>query len=771
MTFLNALLQALAKSAEYNAHASARPRVVVWPDGAKAWGAVVARIRGARPALLTLGPYLPEQETGPAEWIRFRLGQLSGGDVTPVVYLPGVSALEFRSPTSFPEEHRHLYPLQFTGRLFRHVNGKDWTPTLFLQSAEQGGLGVEVARDQETKQALAQALSELLETPVERLRSQAVLDAGYFHELIAPDPARLMLEWMQAPAEFRQRKGADGWAAFCSVCRGQFEFDPAKEGEAGAAERLAGREHHWRQVWTRFCDAPQSWQGVATLLKTVRPPQSDLFSTDPSLLESYPAHNQKEETLLSQQLEALATNGVPGAETHRKIQELASRHEARTAWVWSRIQETGWATFITHLLQLIRDAESFSGGATLEALRQGYQAMGWKVDRSAWRALSSLPYNPAAQKTAHALVRLVYQPWLEKLAGDAQKALAAAPCSATAPDLRPQAGRALLFVDGLRLDLAKDVAERLQAAGAQVELTTRWAPLPTVTATAKYAWSPLAELLEGGESSPDFRVQVRDGKRPMDESVLRAKVQALGFSLLDDAETGNPSLAGYGATGAFDRMGHEEGCKLARRLEEQLGEVYQRVTALLAAGWKEVELFTDHGWLLLPGGLPKYDLPRHLTMSRWGRCAVVEPGASHTFVAVPWHWNPHVSIALAHGIGCFKAGLEYAHGGFTLQEALVPTLRISRSSDAGGAVPVIANVAWKGMRLRVETRDADGYTLDLRTKAGDASSSLVDGGRRAQAENTFLVADDTKTGVSAHVVLCSPAKGVVAKLPTTVGEG
>ena len=771
MTLLDTLLQALAKSAEYNAHASARPRVVVWPDGAKAWEPVVGRIRGARPAFLTLGPYMPDQETGPAEWIRFRLGQLGGGEVTPVVYLPGLSALEFRSPMGFPEEHRHLYPLQFTGRLFRHVNGKDWTPTLFLQSAEQGGLGVEVARDQETRQALGQALPEVLETPVERLRSQPVLDAGFFHELIAPDPVRLVLEWMQAPAEFRQRKGADGWAAFCSVCRGQFDFDPAKEGEVGAAERLARRERHWLHAWNRFRDAPQSWTGVAALLRTVKPPELDLFATDRAALESYPAHNQQEETLLAQQLEALAASGAPGAETNRKIQELATRHESRTTWVWAKVQETGWATFTTHLLQLIRHAEAFNGGTTLDALRQGYQSVGWKVDREAWRALSALPYNPAAQKTAQALVRLVYQPWLEKLATDAQKALAAAPAPSTTPDHLPQAGRALLFVDGLRLDLAQDLAERLKASGAQVDVTTRWAPLPTVTATAKYAWSPLAGLLEGGESSPDFRAQLRDSNRPMDEAGLRAKVQALGFTLLDDAETGNPTEAAYGQTGAFDRMGHDEGCKLARRLDEQLGEVHLRVNALLAAGWTEVVLFTDHGWLLLPGGLPKYDLPRHLTMSRWGRCAVVEPGASHTFVSVPWYWNPQVSIALAHGIGCFKAGLEYAHGGFTLQEALVPTLRITRAAGAGGAAPVIGKVAWKGMRLRVETRDADGCTVDLRTKAGDASTSLVDGGRRAQAETTFLVEDDTKMGVSAHIVLFSTAKGVVAKLPTTVGEG
>ena len=35
-----------------------------------------------------------------------------------------------------------------------------------------------------------------------------------------------------------------------------------------------------------------------------------------------------------------------------------------------------------------------------------------------------------------------------------------------------------------------------------------------------------------------------------------------------------------------------------------------RVESLLAAGWREVRIVTDRGWLLLPGGLPKTDLPK-----------------------------------------------------------------------------------------------------------------------------------------------------------------
>ncbi len=39
----------------------------------------------------------------------------------------------------------------------------------------------------------------------------------------------------------------------------------------------------------------------------------------------------------------------------------------------------------------------------------------------------------------------------------------------------------------------------------------------------------------------------------------------------------------------------------------------ERIEALLGAGWREVRVVTDHGWLWLPGGLPKVDLPKYLT--------------------------------------------------------------------------------------------------------------------------------------------------------------
>ena len=90
---------------------------------------------------------------------------------------------------------------------------------------------------------------------------------------------------------------------------------------------------------------------------------------------------------------------------------------------------------------------------------------------------------------------------------------------------------------------------------------------------------------------------------------------------------GDPSGKAWTEFGNLDTTGHNEGIGMARRIPELLSTLVQRVESLLEAGWKVVRVVTDHGWLLMPKGLPKTDLPKFLTATRWRRCAVVKPNA------------------------------------------------------------------------------------------------------------------------------------------------
>jgi hypothetical protein len=75
-----------------------------------------------------------------------------------------------------------------------HVNGKEWTPYAFLVS-KHGGLGLDVAKDQVTIDALSGALPTLMAEPLSQLRGRR-LDSEFFNGLVAPDATGLLLRWL-----------------------------------------------------------------------------------------------------------------------------------------------------------------------------------------------------------------------------------------------------------------------------------------------------------------------------------------------------------------------------------------------------------------------------------------------------------------------------------------------------------------------------------------------------------------------------------------------
>ena len=61
--------------------------------------------------------------------------------------------------------------------------------------------------------------------------------------------------------------------------------------------------------------------------------------------------------------------------------------------------------------------------------------------------------------------------------------------------------------------------------------------------------------------------------------------------------------------GELDHYGHQEGAKMALRIADQVKMVCDRVKELVKCFyWQTVRIVTDHGWLLMPGNLPKVEL-------------------------------------------------------------------------------------------------------------------------------------------------------------------
>ena len=328
----------------------------------------------------------------------------------------------------------------------------------------------------------------------------------------------------------------------------------------------------------------------------------------------------------------------------------------------------------------------------------------------------------------------------------------------------------MLFAAGLRYDVGQRLRGVLQGRGLQVEAGWHWSALPPVTATAKPALSPVADRLIGSPSGEKFCPLTTDGRRPLTSDRFRQLLESRELQVLAANSTGDPAGQAWTECGRIDRRGHDEGCLLARRIEEEVQTLAERTSALLAAGWKEVRIVTDHGWLLLPGGLPKTDLPVYLTEERWGRCALPRPEARTAVPLVPWHWSAAVWVAVAPGITCFVAGKEYAHGSLSLQECLVPWLSVRAAASTAPSAR-LGTVKWVGLRCRLTVEgETANLQVDLRTRAADERSSLA-APRAIQADGTtsLVVEDDGAEGTAVLLVLLSADGQVLDRKTTTVG--
>ncbi len=769
MTVLERLVQALRDAATFNSNDMVQPQVILWPDEEKLWVDSFQALREAIPTLWALGDYGPEQGIGPSIWLRYQLEKVGPSSKTvPVLYLPGVGRQAFRSAEQCPPIARHLFALQYRGQFWTQRNGKDWTPAAFLAS-DDGGLGLDVAADQDTRRAIQECLPKLLALDETGLK-RGKLEASDFRAIVTTDPVHTLLRWMGNPAQERatlEKSGSD-WSSFRAICRETYHVDPEKDGALAAAEKLASGKGAWHHVWNRYREAPRNYPGIRDLLAKLSPQPSVLLSAGD---EPYPTTNAASEENLGQALKALANQAPKDAA--KSILELAEAHAIRADWVWARLGESPLAEAILPLRQLAQLALSLPHLSTWPELANYYATTGWRADAAVIEALNHARQG-AANKAAVSAIRAVYLDWLERLAKMAQSIARDYPNTGpqTCRTFAVESGTIYFFVDGLRMDVARQLETQLAADGYSITLGTDWAALPTVTATAKRAWQPLARHLGGPLRSEGFEpVELETGKTLTHQRFKQLLgVEHIAFVDADTTELGVDCA--WTEFAGFDSHGHDSGAELALRVHDDLAKVTQRIRDLFDAGWSRVQVVTDHGWLLVPGSLPKSELPKHLTLSKWGRCATLEPGAQQKYQTTAWFWDSAEAVVMAPGITCFTANNAYAHGGLTVQEALIPSLSIT---PGGGAQKAIAlkSLKWSGLRLRAELEGIAGCSVDLRRKAADAKSSLLAQpvpAKPGSPQVSLLVTAQDAEGDPALLVVLDATGEVVFKHPLTVGE-
>jgi hypothetical protein len=767
--FVDSLIACLG-NALHPSEGEAEPVALLWTDADSQWRGLMPSLRVALPELYTLGPYDPTTRTGPAIWLKCIVDRTipeesPAPEKTPILYLPGVSWQVLRAAGDCPTALLPLIELQYRGEVWHQRNGRDWTVEAFLVSED--GLGLDVAQDAKTHEAMLRALPLLAEAPITTLRG-ARLEADDFDKLAVSDPIRDLLRWMNNPNLFQQTSDEGRWRAFCNICKSEFDLDPDEDGVAAAAAHLQTGTGRWDDVWDRFSEAPRLYPGVPSLL---REPGSGQGQLALDVARSPLANEQGEANL---RLDLKAISEIAHHDACNRLLTLEKQHGMRRTWVWTQLDESPLAVALEPLAKLASFAKSPLSGTDIEGIVGAYTSDGWRCDWAAIEALA-LPSGPGDSTLISRVVAALYQPWLDASARNFQALVALKDdFRELVTGVTAERETCVVFVDGLRFDIGGALKEKLEALGLSVQLGHRMSPLPTVTATAKPLASPAYAELEGTVGSDEFSPIITTTGQLANASRLRDRIAALGIEVLDPEEmripAGTPG-GGWTETGRLDELGHKLGIGLAAQVNSDLERIVDRVSGLLGSGWRRIRIVTDHGWLLLPEGLPKVDLAAYLVATKWARCATVKGEATPAIPIYPWYWNPHVRIASPHGIACFNVGNEYAHGGVSLQECIVPELVIERGVQVAAAK--IVDVSWRRMRCRVRVEtNASGLKVDLREKWKQAETTIATSMKEVDAdgEASLVVEDESREGAAVTLVIVDAAGTVLDRKGTTVGE-
>lgn len=762
------VVAALRQAGQHNSNIMVRPEVILWPDPEMQWSSVIPHLQKTFPALLIYGPYDSIKKQGPAIWLKCMIAQtLPEADwsstETPIIYLPGISKADLKNIQNAGLDFQPLIEYQYTGTVFTQENGREWTILAFLQNP-LSGLGIRVTQDTATKEALKKALPSIFQDP-DVLNGKAVIDADYLNNQLFPNIIPTILKWMCKGDTALAQMDAGKREVFNNLCKSQYEFEPDHKNIKAIAEKLGSQRNAWKYVWQHYAHAPKKYFEISELLRFAKPQDlgSGMFAYPD---ESWPQVNEAKEEELNKALVAISK--LHPKEAANKLSALEVQHGLRRGWVWAELGQTSLADALVHLKAISEKAVEAFPAHSVDDLKTYYVAEGYKVDQSMRKSLASVR-SAKDKKAVKAVLNTIYKPWLESMTQKFQS-LVEKDCSILSSQSASVETEAfILFVDAFRFELAKEFVDRLLQLKYKVALDASWSAIPSLTPTAKPNVSPIANAVSTTSQIADFRPQLKSGK-DLQTAAFRESLAAHNYTCLTSTSEIDVHKKYWQEIGDIDTKGHEEQAEMVRRIEELFDQMQEVLENAFKQGIKKIKIVTDHGWLLLPGGLPKEELKKELTETRWGRCAFIKEGAKTDLLHLPWRWNPSIFIAYASGISFFKKNEEYAHGGISIHECLIPVLLVENTNTAFVQAE-IKSVKWVNLKCVVNTDDVpDGYSIDIRTKYSDENSSIVLSPNKGLKGNTVsLMVDDAAESAAATIVLLDSDGRILDKKPTTVG--
>ena len=186
-------------------------------------------------------------------------------------------------------------------------------------------------------------------------------------------------------------------------------------------------------------------------------------------------------------------------------------------------------------------------------------------------------------------IRSIYMPWAEESALHLQQIVEKTQYpGGTIDSLKAvlyQTGECLLFVDGLRFDVAKRLREMLERYGFEVSESTKWTALPSVTATGKPAVTPVKDKIHGRDASADFEPCVaQTGQSLKGGYHLQKLLDEDGWKVLEGSDEGNGEGMPGARFGDIDREGHSPRSETGQIHQRILTEIRDRIVSLISAG-------------------------------------------------------------------------------------------------------------------------------------------------------------------------------------------
>lgn len=337
---------------------------------------------------------------------------------------------------------------------------------------------------------------------------------------------------------------------------------------------------------------------------------------------------------------------------------------------------------------------------------------------------------------------------------------------------------AYLMIDALRYELGVALQQQL-AGDAEVQLQTALAPLPSVTTLG------MAALLPGASQHLSLKREGPAGWLPylgeqavatvaQRMEVLRQRYgQRVAEGRLEDFVRGRfdpPADADLLVLRAVEIDSHFENHPdtAPNEIINALRRIRMAVSRLTDRGYREVVIATDHGFFINShaGAGDVCAKPEGAWLVEHDRCALGDgsPSTAHHYVLPADKAGLRGDFAKLCGpltLAAYRAGLQYFHGGASLQECVVPVLTLQlRAPTQPALAQAVVTLKYRNGATRVTTRVP---VIEVAVDAGDMFSG-------ESAFEILLEAQDAKGNVVGEARTGGAVNAATGTLTLQAGE-